>query len=98
MNYVILNEILDNTGSNEEGLVLFEQLKNAYNNDSVVTLCVAPTDSLSPSFLNTSVGLFLEKYGLGNFKKTVRFKGNKNQYNRLKRYIQIFSELDRAMD
>lgn len=90
MNYLILKDIVKNTSSNDEGLVLFEHLKAAFLSKEVITLCVENNDSLSSSFLNTSIGLYIETYGLENFKEFVKIKGNKLQFNRLVKYVSSY--------
>lgn len=93
MNYLILSELVDNTGSNDAGFVLFKKLKTARDKKTTITLCFEPTQSLSSSFLNSSIGLFLETYGLAAFKETVKFKGNKAQFRKISDYISMFSDL-----
>ncbi|GAA5224676.1 STAS-like domain-containing protein [Membranihabitans marinus] len=93
MNILILKDVVINSSSNEEGTVLFEKLEEAYLSNNPLILQVGSDMSMSSSFLNTSIGLFLEKYGLDNFKKTVKFKGSKNQFLRLSDYIDKFNEL-----
>lgn len=88
---LILREIVENSGSNREGTKLFAYLKAAHLNKEQVLLNVDNELSLSSSFLNTSVGLFLEEYGLDNFRNTVKFKGSKPQFERLANYIQKFT-------
>jgi len=94
MKYLMLSELVDSTGSNEAGFVLFKKLKTARDTNTVITLCIEPTESLSSSFLNSSIGLFLETYGIVSFKETVKFKGNKAQFKKLSHYISMFSQLE----
>ena len=96
MDTLILKTIIEDTSSNSEGLVLFSRLKNAYLSDSPIVLVVDSELHMSSSFLNTSIGYFLEEYGMSNFKKTVRFQGSKIQFDRLSKYINSCLELNCA--
>jgi hypothetical protein len=89
---LILREIVENSGSNREGSKLFSYLKDAYLKKEQILLNVDNDLALSSSFLNTSIGLFLEEHGVSEFKKTVKFKGSKAQFERLANYIKKFSE------
>lgn len=93
MKTLILKNIVKNSSSNEQGMVLFDALQNAYLNKDSLILYVDSDLSMSSSFLNSSIGLFLDKYGLANFKQTVKFKGSKNQFSRLSDYINKYSDL-----
>lgn len=93
MKNLILNDLVNNSSSVEEGIVLFNKLKKAYLDKTIVLLEVDSNLSLSSSFLNASVGAFLDDYGLDNFKRTVKFKGSKTQFHRLSRYIESYKEL-----
>lgn len=93
MKLLILKDLVSNTGSNEEGNVLFISLQTAFlNNDSFI-LSIDSDLSMSSSFLNTSFGYFLDMYGLANLKKTVKFKGSKNQFSRLSDYINKYTSV-----
>lgn len=93
MKTLILKNIVKNSSSNEQGMILFNSLQNAYLSKDSLILYVDSDLSMSSSFLNSSIGLFLDKYGLNSFKETVKFKGSKNQYLRLADYIAKYSSL-----
>ena len=93
MKTLILKDIVKNSSSNEQGMVLFESLQNAYLSKDSLILYVYADLSMSSSFLNSSIGLFLDKYGLNSFKQTVKFKGSKNQFTRMADYISKYSAL-----
>lgn len=93
MKTLILKNIVKNSSSNEQGMILFDSLQNAYLSKDSLILYVDSDLSMSSSFLNSSIGLFLDKYGLNSFKETVKFKGSKNQYSRLADYIAKYSSL-----
>lgn len=93
MEILILKKIVRDTSSNEQGLELFNILKHAYLSEKPLVLYVDSDLSLSSSFLNSSIGLFLDNYGIDNFKKTVKFKGSKNQFLRLVNYIEKYKSV-----
>lgn len=93
MKTLILNDIVKNSSSNDEGIILFNALKDAYLNKEKLVLLVGADLTMSSSFLNTSIGEFLDMYGFSNFKETVKFKGSKNQFLRLSDYIKKYEEL-----
>lgn len=92
MNTLILKDLVKDSSSNEQGTVLFESLKVAYLSGTTVVLQVDDL-AMSSSFLNTSIGQFLENYGFDSFRKTVKFKGSKSQFLRLSNYIEKYKNL-----
>ncbi len=93
MKTLTLKNIVKDTGSNEQGMILFGYLENAFLNKETLILHVDTDLSMSSSFLNSSIGQFLDKYGLDSFKQTVKYKGSKNQFSRLSGYIKKYSSL-----
>lgn len=93
MKTLILRDIVKNSSSVEEGLILFNHLKSAYLKNSTILLVVDSEMSLSSSFLNSSVGAFLDDYGFTNFKSTVKFKGSKTQFQRFNKYLKNYNDL-----
>lgn len=93
MKTLILRDIVDNSSSVEQGIILFNHLKSAYINDCTIILQVDSDLSLSSSFLNSSVGVFLDAYGFSNFRNTLKFKGSKTQFQRFNKYIQEYNDL-----
>ncbi|MGB5941461.1 MAG: DUF4325 domain-containing protein [Leeuwenhoekiella sp.] len=93
MKTLILRDIVKNSSSVEEGAVLFNHLKNAYLGNDTLILQVDSDVSLSSSFLNSSVGEFLDNYGFSNFKDTLKFKGSHTQFRRFNKYVQEYRNL-----
>jgi hypothetical protein len=93
MKNIILKNIVKNTSSNDEGQVLFDSLKDAYFNGLTILLTIDSNQAMSSSFLNTSIGKFLEEYGFEQFKKTVKFKGTKSQFQKLSKYISNYKNI-----
>jgi len=93
MKTLILKDIVKNSSSNEQGMILYNYLQNAFLNKDTLVLYVDSDMSMSSSFLNSSIGLFLDNYGLDSFQETVKFKGSKNQFSRLADYITKYNSL-----
>ncbi|MFD2917062.1 DUF4325 domain-containing protein [Psychroserpens luteus] len=93
MKNLILKDIVKNSSSNEEGIVLFNILQEACINHNKILLEIGSDISMSSSFLNTSIGEFLDQYGFLKFKETVQIKGSKLQFDRLNSYIVKYREL-----
>lgn len=92
METIILKNLVTDSSSNDQGLVLFSILSKAYNNKQTVILDIDNNQSLSSSFLNSSVGEFLELYGLEAFKAHIKFKGSQSQFKKISTYLDSFSE------
>lgn len=90
---LILKDLVKDSGSNDQGMLLFDHLKSAFLKKDTLILDVDSELSMSSSFLNSSIGLFLDEYGLENFKATVKFKGSKNQFKRISSYIKKYSSI-----
>lgn len=88
-----LKALVPDTSSNSSGSILFKVLHDAISRGSDVVLEVDNDLTLSSSFLNSSIGEVLDSYGLITFKKHVKFKGNKNQFERLANYISYYEKL-----
>ncbi|UAM98379.1 STAS-like domain-containing protein [Polaribacter litorisediminis] len=93
MKTIVLKNIVRNSSSNEEGLILFDLLRDAYLKNEQILLDVDSNLAMSSSFLNTSIGSFLDNYGFSKFKETFKFKGSKSQFERLNNYISNYKEL-----
>ncbi len=93
MKLITLNNIVDNCSSNVEGVKFFNALDNAFKVDNKVIIVVDNNSSLSSSFLNSSIGMFVEKYGIDFFKENIKFQGSKNQFTRISNYLNKFSSL-----
>ena len=82
---IFLADVVDNTGSNAEGLKLFNILLDNINNRTIIN-----TDKnmgFSSSFLNSSIGLYIETYGFEYFKKHIGFLCTKSQSDLIRDYI-----------
>lgn len=89
----MLRNLVTDTTSNIQGIILFNSLKEAFLNEEQLILEVDSNMPISSSFLNSSVGEFLDNYGINNFKKTIKFKGTKSQFQQLSNYISKYNQL-----
>lgn len=89
---LVLSNVVQSYSSNDDGLVLYNELEKHAATDEEIMLVVANEVAFSSSFLNSSIGLFLEKYGIETFRKKIKFKGNRNQFERLGQYIKNFEK------
>lgn len=93
MKTLILKNIVKDTSSNDQGDLLFNILRDAYLKKDSILLDVDSDLSMSSSFLNSSIGVFLDNFGLENFKRTLKFKGTKKQFIKVSDYINDYKEL-----
>ena len=87
-----LKTLVPNLSSNDAGLQLFLIIDKSFVNNEKVILQIDSDISMSSSFLNSSIGAFLEKYGLEKFKTHFKFKGSRTQYERFVNYINTYAE------
>jgi hypothetical protein len=93
MKSLSINNLVKNTSTNEEGIILFNVLNNAFLNNELLIISLDSISSLSSSFLNTSIGEFMDIYGYENLKKTLKIKGTKSQFEKINIYISKYKEL-----
>jgi hypothetical protein len=74
-----------------DGDLFYDFLKNhAVNNNVIIT--IPGHLIISSSFLNSSIGKFIDVFGLDKFRKNVRISCNQNIYYQLKKYIDYYSD------
>lgn len=93
METLILKDLVNNSGSNAEGSVLYDSLKDAFYKDQNLVLLIDPDMALSSSFLNSSIGQFLDQFGLENFKRIVKLRSTENQFRRIADYVKDYQKL-----
>jgi hypothetical protein len=92
---ITLNKLVEESSSNSSGLVLFNEIERVDFGASII-LEIDSDMPLSSSFLNSSIGEYLDKYGMENFKRRIKFKGNRNQFKRISDYISQYTRLHNA--
>lgn len=86
---VTLSDIVDNTGANSEGFKLFSFLVNSKNERIILT--IDKNISFSTSFLNSSIGQYIDEYGFDNYRRKIAYKCTKQQFNIINSYIEKFT-------
>lgn len=66
-----LSDITKSTSTNTDGLMLFMVLKSHVENNQFVKLSLHNVGAMSSSFLNSSFGSLVERYGLKKVKDTI---------------------------
>ncbi|MCR9226638.1 MAG: hypothetical protein NXH90_04345 [Flavobacteriaceae bacterium] len=85
-----LNSITSNTSTNIDGDSLYLFLKdNAVENKIILRITGNPI--LSSSFLNSSIGKFIDVFGLDVFRNNVSVSTSKNVYIQFKKYIDYYT-------
>ena len=77
--------------SNANSLYLL--LEKSFLDNEKLLLLIDNDTPVTSSFLNPSIGLFLDNYGLDGFKNTVRFRSTKTQFERFSNYVKKYNEI-----
>ena len=88
-----LNSLVNNTDSNTEGVKLYCILDGYFKDNKLLLLDIDSDMSLTSSFLNSSFGNIIDKYGYAKLKNNLRIKTNKNQIYRIKDYLEKYNEI-----
>ncbi len=89
---IFVKDLCNGTYTNVDGFSLFSEIDNLLSNNSEVLLSFTEIDSVSSSFLNSSIGAVIEKYGLDVFKKDIRITNyTPNIAKILKKYVDSFA-------
>lgn len=88
-----LKSLVNNTDNNTEGVKLYCILDDYFKNNDMLLLVVDSDMSLTSSFLNSSFGNIIDKYGYDKLKNSLKIKTNKNQIDRIKDYLEKYNEV-----
>ena len=77
----------------EEGDLLYENLVTASLNGVKILLHFDKHSIITPTYLNCSVGRFIDVYGEEELKKTLHIKGSERNINFFKQYIKDYLEI-----
>ncbi len=87
-----LTLITKSTSTNIDGDNFYNYLvSNAINNSVIIQIPGHLT--LSSSFLNSSIGKFIDVFGMNKFKSNVKISCNQNIYSQIKKYIDCYCDL-----
>ncbi len=90
MKTINIFNITQKTSSNNDGDILYSYLSDNAVSDQVL-IELNGSLNLSSSFLNSSIGKFIDIFGLDTFKRNVKLKTNKNTYSLISKYVQDYS-------
>lgn len=94
MKTLVIKNLVTGTSTNAEAFSLFLGMKNCAELGSSFTLDFTGVDYVSSSFLNSSIGEFIETYGFNTFASNVKFSGcNKDLAALIKSYVAKFKSL-----
>lgn len=94
MKTLVIKNLVTGTSTNTEAVALYVEMKKSADLGDCFTLSFAGIDYVSSSFLNSSVGEFIETYGFDMFVKNVKFTDcNKDLASMIKSYITKFKTL-----
>jgi hypothetical protein len=65
---IVVKDLVKGTSTNSEALPLFHAIDSAFGLNKTVTLSLKDCSAMSSSFLNSSIGEIIEKYGIDNLK------------------------------
>jgi hypothetical protein len=85
----IINQV-NGTANNEDGHLLFERMDARIRRHEVVVLSFAGMRPMSSSFLNSSFGELVRKYGFGVMNRYLRLTDyGQSDLKRLREYFQL---------
>ena len=88
---IIVKDIITNTTVNEEGKRLFDVMSDFILKGDSVILSLSDLEPMSSSFMNSSFGALIDKYGKQTFKKKVRFTNYRPAYaEKIVNYINLY--------
>lgn len=93
MKHIDLRKIASGFSSNSDGNSLFNALNQALQSNEKVILKVDNEIAMSSSFLNSSIGEIINKYGLTCLKENLKFNTSKTQFNRISNYINKYTQV-----
>jgi hypothetical protein len=91
---VDLNDITTSSSTNFDGDRLFAYLSDYAVND-VVTIKIMGDRIISSSFLNSSIGKYIDIFGIDKFKSNIRITTTKSIFNQLKSYVDYYNDFAR---
>ena len=91
---VYIKDIVSNTVQHSEGIKLFDVLDLHFSKDERICLSLKDSTPMSSSFLNTSIGQIIKKYGIDFFRNHLTISEYTiNQAIYLKDYVARYISL-----
>jgi|SRR6218665_1150480 len=97
MKTLVLKDIVHGTSTNSEAYNLYLEMQNGVGDkNQSITLSFAGIAYVSSSFLNSSLGEFIDKYGFDFFAKHMKFTDCKPELaKQIKDYVIKYKSLER---
>jgi hypothetical protein len=92
MTKINLLDITPRTSINIEGDIFYNFLKDNAINDTVV-IYIPGNLAISSSFLNSSIGKFIDIFGMDKFRSNVKISSNKNIFVQIKKYVDFYNDI-----
>ena len=87
-----IKDIVRGTSSNTEGFTLFTVLSQQIENGSIIKLSLEESTPMSSSFLNSSFGELVDKYGLEKIRSHIRLINYRPvQAERIRKYLNTLN-------
>ncbi len=85
-----LMDCVNGTSTNNDGFGLFIEVSKAFTEGDTVKLSLEGSTSMSSSFLNSSFGELVEKFGMDAIRKQLRLVDFKpSQAEQIKKYLEV---------
>lgn len=87
-----ITSITTNTSTNQDGDLFYDFLKNNAVQNQVV-ISIPGHLNLSSSFLNSSIGKFIDVFGFDKFRSNIKISCNQNIFSQIKKYVDYYNDL-----
>lgn len=88
-----LTSIVSGTTTNTDALPFFYEMEKSFSNGEKLIVSLDNSSTMSSSFLNSSIGEFIDKYGLDGLQKTLSFVNyTSSQIDYIKKYVDYYKE------
>ena len=89
-----LIDIVSGTSTNADGCALFFAIDKIINANNTICIDLLDSTPLSSSFLNSSIGELIDKYGIAKIKQSISYKNaTSSMFNNLKNYYNTLETI-----
>lgn len=89
-----LTDVVSGTSTNADGLALFLALNKIIVANNSVSIDLTDATPLSSSFLNSSIGELIDKYGIDKIKQNIFYNNaSKSMFNNIKNYYTLLESI-----
>jgi hypothetical protein len=87
-----LMDCVHGTSTNNDGFELFIKISKVFDAGDILKLSLEGSTSMSSSFLNSSFGELVDRYGMDTIKRQLRLVNFKpSQAEEIKKYLEIMT-------